>query len=92
MGMKSEEVVVGNKTMINVTMTEESIGLEEVVAVGYGTVKKSDVTGAVARISEESLKERPVNNVLQAMQGKSSRYRHFIKYQTWRTSSNYYSR
>ena len=71
-GMKSEEVVVGNKTVINVTMTEESIGLEEVVAVGYGTVKKSDVTGAVARISEESLKERPVNNVLQAMQGKAA--------------------
>lgn len=71
-GMNTQEIVVGNKTVINVTLTEASIGLEEVVAVGYGTVKKSDVTGAVARISEETLKERPVNNVLQAMQGKAA--------------------
>ena len=71
-GMKTEEVSVGNKTVINVTLTEETIGLEEVVAVGYGTVKKSDVTGAVTRITEETLKERPVSNVLQAMQGKAA--------------------
>ncbi|MDP2888985.1 MAG: SusC/RagA family TonB-linked outer membrane protein, partial [Bacteroidota bacterium] len=71
-GMKTEEILVGNKTVINVTLTEETIGLEEVVAVGYGTVKKSDVTGAVTRITEETLKERPVSNVLQAMQGKAA--------------------
>jgi TonB-linked SusC/RagA family outer membrane protein len=71
-GMKTEEVTVGNKTVINLSMLEETIGLEEVVAVGYGTVKKSDVTGAVTRITEETLKERPVNNVLQAMQGKAA--------------------
>ncbi len=71
-GMKTEEILVGNKTVINLTMTEESFGLDEVVAIGYGTVKKSDVTGAVTRISEETLKERPVNNILQAMQGKAA--------------------
>jgi len=71
-GMKTEEILVGNKTVINVTLTEETIGLDEVVAVGYGTVKKSDVTGAVTRITEETLKERPVSNVLQAMQGKAA--------------------
>jgi TonB-linked SusC/RagA family outer membrane protein len=71
-GMKTEEILMGTKTVINVTLTEESIGLDEVVAVGYGTVKKSDVTGAVTRISEETLKERPVSNILQAMQGKAA--------------------
>ena len=71
-GMKTKEIQVVGKTVVNMILTEESIGLEEVVAIGYGTVKKSDVTGAVARISEETLKETPVANVLQAIQGKAA--------------------
>lgn len=71
-GMKTEEIAAGNKTVINVTMTEESIGLEEVVAVGYGTVKKSDITGALTRVTEKTIKERPVQNAIQAMQGKAA--------------------
>jgi TonB-dependent starch-binding outer membrane protein SusC len=71
-GMKTEVIPVGNKKVMNAVLTEETIGLGEVVAIGYGTVKKSDVTGAVASISEETLKERPVSNVLQAMQGKAA--------------------
>jgi len=46
-GMKTSEVEIGSQTTINVIMTEESIGLEEVVAVGYGTQKKVSLTGSV---------------------------------------------
>lgn len=71
-GMKTEEIPVGNKTVINLTMTEESFGIEEVVAVGYGTMKKSDVTGALTTVSEKTIKEKPVQNAIQAMQGKAA--------------------
>jgi len=71
-GMKTEEIAVGNKTVINLTMIEESIGLDEVVAVGYGVQKKSDVTGALVSISADVLKERPVQNAVDAMQGKAA--------------------
>jgi len=71
-GMKTEVIPIGNKKVINAVLTEETIGLGEVVAIGYGTVKKSDVTGAVTSINEETLKERPVSNVLQAIQGKAA--------------------
>ncbi len=71
-GMKKQEISIGSKTAFNITLEEETIGLEDVVVVGYGTVRKSDVTGAVARITEETMKERPVSNVLQAMQGKAA--------------------
>lgn len=71
-GMKAQEIYVGNKTSINVAMEDESIGIEEVVAVGYGTQKKSDVTGAMIRVSEKELKARPVANAFEAMQGKAA--------------------
>ena len=68
-GMKGQEIAAGSKTSINVTLAEETIGIEEVVAVGYGTMKKSDVTGSVVSISNEKLANRPSTNVLQAIQG-----------------------
>jgi TonB-linked SusC/RagA family outer membrane protein len=49
-GMKTQEVIVGTQMSINVTMEEETIGIEEIVAIGYGTVKKSDLTGSVSSI------------------------------------------
>ncbi|PTN10138.1 TonB-dependent receptor [Mangrovibacterium marinum] len=69
-GMTTVEVPVANQTVINATLEEESIGLEEVVAVGYGTMKKSDLTGAVVNLSGEKLKESIVINPDQMMQGK----------------------
>ncbi|HZL11979.1 MAG TPA: TonB-dependent receptor [Prolixibacteraceae bacterium] len=71
-GMKTEEILVGNKSVVNLTMTEESFGLNEVVAIGYGTVKKSDVTGAVTSVSAKDLNAMPVTNVIQGMQGKAA--------------------
>ncbi|WP_321285882.1 TonB-dependent receptor [uncultured Sunxiuqinia sp.] len=71
-GMKSSEVLVNGQSSINVTLEEETIGLEEVVAIGYGVVKKKDLTGAVSSVKTEELKQNPVTNVAQALQGKLS--------------------
>jgi len=68
-GMKPQEISVENKTLINVVMQEETIGLEEVVAIGYGTVKKSDLTGAVSSVTADQIKERPSINVMQSLSG-----------------------
>lgn len=71
-GMKAQEVVVGNKTLLNVTLEEEAIGLEEVVAVGYGTQKKSNVTGSISSVKSEDLSNRSTSNAASALQGKVS--------------------
>ncbi len=69
-GMRPQEVEVGARTLINVQMETESIGLEEVVAIGYGTAKRKDITGSVASVKGEELTKIPVANVAQAMQGR----------------------
>jgi TonB-dependent SusC/RagA subfamily outer membrane receptor len=69
-GMKRQEVAVGGKSTLNIELEEETIGIGEVVAIGYGTMKKSDVTGSVASVTPEKLVNRPVTNVGQALQNK----------------------
>jgi hypothetical protein len=54
-GMRTQEVVVGSQTMVNISMEEETIGIEEVVAIGYGTQKRVNLTGAVDVIGGEKL-------------------------------------
>lgn len=71
-GMKQQEVVVGNKTTVNVSMAEETIGIEEVVAIGYGTVAKKDITTAVSTVSTKDIDERPIISAAQAIQGKAA--------------------
>ncbi len=71
-GLKTQVVPVAGKTVINVTLEAESIGLDEIVAVGYGVQKKSDVTGAMTRVSTEELNVRPVSNALEAIQGQAA--------------------
>ncbi|MGQ8335527.1 SusC/RagA family TonB-linked outer membrane protein [Sunxiuqinia sp. A32] len=71
-GMKSEEVTVIGKTEINIVLSEESIGLDEIVAVGYGTMRKSDLTGAVARVGGEDLQKVATVDAIQSLQGKVS--------------------
>ncbi|GAB3432054.1 TonB-dependent receptor [Niabella aquatica] len=70
-GFETQEVVVNDKTptIILKTMISE---MDQVVVVGYGTQKKSDVTGAVASVSAEALTNRPVNNAIEALQGKAA--------------------
>ncbi|MGQ8334961.1 TonB-dependent receptor [Sunxiuqinia sp. A32] len=70
MGMKTLETVVGSQSTINVTMAEESFGLEEVVAVGYGTQKKVTLTGAVSTIKNEDLIVTKNENVVNMLTGK----------------------
>jgi len=67
-GYTDRELVTSGSTL-NVTLSETSSELEEVVVVGYNTVKKSDLTGAVASIGAEQVRRMPVANALQAMQG-----------------------
>lgn len=71
-GMKSQEFVIGDKTLLNVTLEEETIGIEEVVAVGYGTQKKSNVTGSISSVKSEDLANRSTSNAASALQGKVS--------------------
>lgn len=68
-GMRPLEVPVGNKTVFTVVMEEESIGIEEVVAVGYGVQKRVNLTGAVSAVQGELLENRPVSNVGTGLQG-----------------------
>jgi len=69
-GMKSQEVAVGNKTTFDIVLKDETIGLEEVVAVGYGTQKKETVVGSIAQVSNEELKRTgSVSDLRQALTG-----------------------
>ncbi|WP_083570844.1 TonB-dependent receptor [Mariniphaga anaerophila] len=68
-GMKMQEVATENRSNINVVMEEETIGLEEVVAIGYGTMRKANLTGAVDQITNDVFENRSVSNVTQALQG-----------------------
>lgn len=69
-GYTSLDVVVGNETIIDVSLTEEAQSLDEVVVIGYGVQKKSDKTGAVASIDSEQLNQGVLTDPIQAMQGK----------------------
>ena len=71
-GMKGQEISVAGKTSINVTMVEDAIGIEEVVAVGYGTQIKEAVTGSIQQINADELKEIPASQFTQQLQGKLS--------------------
>jgi len=68
-GMKKQDIIVGEQTTINVTMLDESVGIEEVVAVGYGTQKKSNVSGAIAQVGSEVFEDRATPDIGQALQG-----------------------
>lgn len=71
-GFKTKEVPVNQRNQINVILEEDLKALDEVVVVGYGTVKKSDVTGSVGSVSGEDLTAFPVSNALLGLQGKTT--------------------
>ncbi|TKG95628.1 SusC/RagA family TonB-linked outer membrane protein [Puteibacter caeruleilacunae] len=70
-GMKSEEVEIAGQSVINLVMAEDAIGLEEVVAIGYGVQKKVNLTGAVGQVDSEVIAAKPVTNVQELLQGKT---------------------
>lgn len=71
-GCKDQKVKVAGKSVIEITMQDDAMGLDEVVVVGYGTQKKSDVTGSMVSVGSEELNLRPVSNALEALQGKAA--------------------
>lgn len=69
---KTQEVQVKGQKQLQVVLSEDAEMLDEVVVIGYGTMKKSDLTGAVSSIGNKDIKDSPVSNLGQAIQGKIS--------------------
>lgn len=69
-GFATQEIPISGQRVIDVTMATDAKALEEVVVTGYGTQRKSDVTGSVGVVSSEELLKAPVTNALQGLQGK----------------------
>lgn len=72
MGFQPKDVQVGNQTTINVTLEETAVQIQEleVVAVGYGDVRRKDLTGSVAKANMEDILKTPISNVAQALGGR----------------------
>jgi TonB-dependent starch-binding outer membrane protein SusC len=69
-GYAEQEIPVNSNSEVNISIVSTSSSLDDVVVIGYATVKKKDVTGSVAGINQKEIRSRPVDNALQAMQGK----------------------
>ena len=71
-GFVSQEVAIGSRTQINVSLVEDATALSEVVVVGYGTQKKSQMTGAISQVTAKQITEMPLTNLGQALQGRAA--------------------
>lgn len=71
-GFVSQEIVAGTRTRIDVSLAEDATNLSEVVVVGYGTQKKSQLTGAISQVSAKEIQEMPITNLGQALQGRAA--------------------
>ena len=71
-GYETQVIAVGNQSVFNVVLAEDSEFLEETVVVGYGVQRKSDVTGAIASVKSDALENRAITNAAQALQGKAA--------------------
>jgi TonB-dependent starch-binding outer membrane protein SusC len=71
-GMRTQEVVLEGRTTITIIMEDETIGLDEVIAIGYGTVRKSDLTGSVASISQRDIGDRVTTDLASLIQGRAA--------------------
>ena len=69
-GYQKQEVVVGNNTQLTISMAPEATGLDEVVVIGYGTVKKSNLTGAVASVKGDDLPKAALATISSMLQGR----------------------
>jgi TonB-linked SusC/RagA family outer membrane protein len=72
LGYTTQEIKVGNQTQINVTLKEDTEMLDEVVVVGYGTMKKSDLAGASVSLGEDAMKGSVITNLDQSLQGRAT--------------------
>lgn len=71
-GFLTQEVSVGNKTIINISLAEDTERLDEVVVIGYGQQKRSDISGAVSEISQESIAQNPAANISNSLVGQTA--------------------
>jgi len=71
-GYATQEINVGSQGTIDIELLSDEVGLDEIVVIGYGTVKKRDLTGSVASISGEVMRDVPSSNISQALQGRIS--------------------
>ncbi len=71
-GYNTQTVVANGPAALNVTLQEDRQQLDEVVVVGYGVQKKSDLTGAMTSVTAQTLNERPVSNAFEALQGRAA--------------------
>jgi TonB-linked SusC/RagA family outer membrane protein len=71
-GMETKEIVIGDQVLFDIEMEEDVVGLDEVVVVGYGTMRKENVVGSVDQIQSSVLENKAVTNVSQALQGASA--------------------
>jgi len=69
-GMKTEQFTIGEQTIFNVTLTEEAVSLEDVIVVSYGTQLRREVTGSILQLGTEELRDMPVGQFAQKLQGK----------------------
>ncbi len=72
LGYKSKEVKVGNQHVVNVTLSENSKMLDELVVVGYGTQKKSDLTGSVVSVKADDMNAIPTSSVAEMLRGQAA--------------------
>ncbi len=68
-GMQTQEIVVGTQTIIDISLKDETIGIEEVVAIGYGTQKRATLSGSIATIDAKEITKIPVPNLTNAIAG-----------------------
>lgn len=72
LGYKSQQITVGSQSSLKITLQEDMQKLDEVVVIGYGVQKKSDITGAITSVKSDVIASRSVENIQQALQGKAA--------------------
>ena len=68
-GFANQEIKVGNQKTLSIALKEDAEALDEVVVVGYGSVKKQNLTSSISKITDEAVKERPITTISEALQG-----------------------
>jgi hypothetical protein len=71
-GMRTQEVAIGNQTVINVTLEEVTFGVEEIVVVGYGIQRRSDITGSISSVKTQNLSLNTSPTVAHMLAGKAT--------------------
>jgi len=71
-GFNTQEITIGQQTTVNVTLGSAAEALNEVLVVGYGTQKRKDVTGSIASVSSDDIKNQPASNIESLLQGRAA--------------------